>query len=286
MLKKTFCHLQGVGAATEEKLWKSGIQSWDDIMRENIAPPVSAGKLKTLRQGCTDSIDHLEKKDVKWFGSSLPSGVQWRMFPYFMDEAAYLDIETTGTNADSCEITTIALWDGKNIRTYVNGRNLDDFARDIFEYRLLVSFNGKCFDVPFIEKFFGIKIDAAHIDLRFVFRSLGITGGLKGIEKHFGIDRGDADGLDGYFAVLLWNEYEKYADEKALETLLAYNVLDSVNLENLMIRAYNLHIKSAFFGDLKPLAEKDVPDNPFSPHRDVVDKILSRHNGGFSGKFF
>ncbi len=285
MLENTFCHLPGVGATTEEKLWKAGILKWSDVL-EGRSAPVSVKKMLALEKGCVDSLERLQNGDALWFAKRLPSPAQWRMYPHFMEKAAYLDIETTGTNADSCEITTIALWDGREIRTYVNGRNLEDFVNDIAEYPLIVSFNGKCFDVPFIEKYFGIRVEAAHIDLRFVFRALGITGGLKGIEKHFGMDRGDAEGLDGYFAVLLWNEYEKYDDEAALETLLAYNVMDSVNLENLMIRAYNLHIQDADCHRPDPLEERDVPENPFKAHRDVVERILARHNGGFSGRFF
>jgi len=49
--------------------------------------------------------------------------------------------------------------------------------------------------------------------------------------------------IDGFFAVLLWNEYRKSGSQKALDTLLAYNVQDTVNLESLMVTAYNLKIK-------------------------------------------
>jgi len=52
--------------------------------------------------------------------------------------------------------------------------------------------------------FFGIELNQVHIDLRYVLRSLGYTGGLKGCEKQAGIDRGNLEGVDGYFAVLLW----------------------------------------------------------------------------------
>jgi len=38
--------------------------------------------------------------------------------------------------------------------------------------------------------------------------------------------------------VLLWNEYQKTGDQKALDTLLAYNVQDMIILENLMVKAY------------------------------------------------
>jgi len=56
--------------------------------------------------------------------------------------------------------------------------------------------------------------------LRYVLKSLGYSGGLKSCEKALGLDRGDLDGVDGYFAVLLWRDYQKKHNEKALETLL------------------------------------------------------------------
>jgi len=57
------------------------------------------------------------------------------------------------------------------------------------------------------------------------------------------MDRGDLSDVDGFFAVLLWNEYQKTGNQKALDTLLAYNVQDTVNLESLMVTAYNMKLK-------------------------------------------
>ncbi len=285
MLERTFCHLKGIGVTTEAKIWQSGVNHWNDIV-EGCTAPLSAAKMIELEKGCDESVKKLEESDACWFADRLPASDQWRLYSHFRDNVAYIDIETTGTDAHSCDITTIALWNGSEIKTYVQGKNLYDFEDEIARYPLIVSFNGKCFDVPFIEKYFGLKIEAAHIDLRFVFRALGITGGLKGIERYFGMDRGDAEGLDGYFAVLLWNEYEMHGDERALQTLLAYNVLDSVNLENLMIRAYNMHIERFPLHDLAPIAEKPEPVNPFKAYREVVDAIKSKYMGGGSfGKF-
>ena len=98
----------------------------------------------------------------------MKSDQHWRLSPHFRNSAAYIDIETTGLSRDFDEITTIALFDGDRVRTYVNGRNLDEFKQDIKDYNLLVIFNGRCFDVPFIERYFRIKLEHAHIDLRFV----------------------------------------------------------------------------------------------------------------------
>ena len=124
----------------------------------------------------------------------------------------------------------------------MQGQNLDDFIEDIQKYKVIVSYNGKSFDIPFIEHHFNIRLDQAHIDLRYVLFSLGFRGGLKGCERQLGMDRGDLKDIDGFFAVLLWDEYQKNKNEKALDTLLAYNVQDTVTLENLMVTAYNMKL--------------------------------------------
>ena len=128
------------------------------------------------------------------------------------------------------DITTIALYDGESIQTYVQGQNLEDFIEDIQKYKVIVSYNGKSFDIPFIEHYFNIRLDHAHIDLRYVLYSLGFRGGLKGCERQLGMDRGDLSDIDGFFAVLLWDEYQRTGDQKALDTLLAYNIQDTINL--------------------------------------------------------
>ncbi|MBW1642466.1 MAG: ribonuclease H-like domain-containing protein, partial [Deltaproteobacteria bacterium] len=94
--------------------------------------------------------------------------------------------------------------------------------------------------IPFIENQFGLKLDHSHIDLRYVLVGLGFSGGLKGCERQLGINRGDLSGVDWYFAVLLWNDYIRNNNKRALETLLAYNIEDVVNLEKLMVISYNM----------------------------------------------
>ncbi|MEZ4549042.1 MAG: ribonuclease H-like domain-containing protein [Desulfobacterales bacterium] len=73
------------------------------------------------------------------------------MFADFRHATAYVDIETTGL--ENPEITTISLYDGARIRYYVNGQNLDQFQDDITDYPLIVTYNGKTFDLPVIERF-------------------------------------------------------------------------------------------------------------------------------------
>ncbi|MEF8774066.1 MAG: ribonuclease H-like domain-containing protein, partial [Halobacteriales archaeon] len=92
---------------------------------------------------------------------------------------------------------------------------------------VLVSFNGKRFDVPFLEREFGLDVTTPHLDLLYPARRVGLTGGLKTIERAVGIDR-DSD-VDGREAVALWHRYEA-GDEAALDRLVRYNRLDAENL--------------------------------------------------------
>jgi len=270
MLTHTFCHIQGIGLATEKKIWAAGIHSWDEWQEPLPVRPANACA-KTIMTTLDHSRDACDNHP-SFFTSRLASSEHWRIFPHFRHTIAYLDIETTGLGIDA-EITTIALYDGKNIRYYINGRNLEDFVTDIYNYQVLVSYNGKSFDIPFIERFFRIKLDQAHIDLRYVMAKLGFKGGLKGCEKRMGINRGALDGVDGFFAVLLWHQFQQTGDEKALETLLAYNIEDTVNLERLLVEGYNRNIADTPFSEELFIDFPQTPQIPFQPDLDCVEKL-------------
>jgi uncharacterized protein len=273
LLKNTFCHLPGIGEKSERSLWSKGILSWDDALNTDSILLFDKRR-RMLKSQLQESIGHLKEDNPKHFTDSLPSSDYWRLLPNFRHSTAYLDIETTGLGGPGDYITTIALYDGKSISTYVRGRNLDDFLADIRRYKVIVTYNGKCFDVPFIENDLGIKMNHAHIDLRYVLKSLGYTGGLKGCEKKLGLSREELEGIDGYFAVLLWKDFRGKKNEKALETLLAYNVTDTVNLETLMFTAYNMKLKETPFLPTHQLEVPEAPQNPFTPDMKTIRRIM------------
>ena len=219
MLQNTFIHIQGIGAITEQRLWESGLRDWD-AFTDDISIPLSGKRKYLLQKGIEESRQHLYQNNPVYFSQCLPANQTWRFFPEFRNSTVYLDIETTGLDRYFNDITTIALYDGESIQTYVQGQNLEDFIEDIQKYKVIVSYNGKSFDIPFIESFFKIRLNHAQIDLRYVLYSLGFRGGLKGCERQLGMDRGDLSDIDGFFAVLLWDEYQKTGDPKALETLV------------------------------------------------------------------
>lgn len=272
MLPHTFRHIPGIGLKTEQRLWAAGLLSWDDCM----APwPLSipAGRRRLLAEHVQLARAQLAR-EPRYFMERLTVNQHWRLFPHYRHAVAYLDIETTGLEPLRDQITTIALYDGQEVRCYVAGRNLADFAADLMQYDLLVTYNGKTFDLPFIERAFRISINKAHIDLRYVLRSLGFSGGLKRCEEQLGLNRGDLAGVDGYGAVLLWQEYERTGNERALETLLAYNIEDVVNLENLMVQAYNLSLQKTPFYEECKLPIPDRPVLPYAPDRELVAGII------------
>ncbi|MCF8069671.1 MAG: ribonuclease H-like domain-containing protein [Desulfobacterales bacterium] len=278
MLTNTFIHIPGIGIKSEKNIWQAGVMEWQDF-KPLLSSGISRGKALTADQCLQESISQLENDNPSYFSKKLPANQQWRFFPDFRKTAAYIDIETTGLDTYN-KITTIALYDGNDIHWYVHGKNLDDFAKDIFKYKMVITYNGKSFDVPFIENYFGIKMNHAHIDLRYVLSSLGYKGGLKKCEKAFGIDRGELDGVDGFFAVILWNEYIKNNNRKALETLLAYNIEDVINLEYLMVAAYNLKLKSTPFYESKQIDIPETPEVSFKADLKTVKRLkpLTTHN--------
>ncbi len=141
---------------------------------------------------------------------------------------------------------------GGKLALFVKGVNLDQFPAYIAQFPLLVTFNGSQFDVPFLRAHFPTaRLDQAHIDLRFVLRSLGYRGGLKAVERNLGLTRDAAiQGVDGFEAVRLWHRYRR-GDRAALMKLALYNLTDVVNLVELVRIALRLHHERlAFPGDL------------------------------------
>jgi hypothetical protein len=277
MLEHTFIHLPGIGVKSELSLWQSGVRSWDLFCDERGCrqSPFERKRYDKLRTHLETCRQRLSAHDPGFFADALGSRHLWRLFSNFRDCAAYLDIETTGLGGPYDHITTIALYDGLHLFHYVYGDNLDCFARDLQKYKILITYNGTCFDLPFIRNYFGIAVDQIHIDLRYLLRSLGYQGGLKGCERSLGLDRGELDGVDGWFAVMLWREYVKRDNQKALETLLAYNMEDAVNLENLMVQAFNMKVSETPFQELKiPLPGR--PGIPFRPDAELICEMRRR----------
>lgn len=279
MLTSTFLHVPGIGSKTEARLWRAGINDWD-ALTQGLRIPLSPAKQDGLRKHIDASRRHIIEPNPGFFSDQLPPSLHWRLFPEFRHTTAYLDIETTGLGGTYDDITVIGLYDGTSLFHYVMGKNLHEFPEQIARFKVIVTYNGKCFDVPVIERFFRMHMDVTHIDLRHVLRSLGFRGGLKGCERQMGIDRGTLQDMDGYCAVLLWREFIGTGDARALDTLLAYNAHDVVHLETLMVAAYNMKLHETPFRKTHALPIRPEPLIPLLGDREVIERVKAIRNAG------
>lgn len=142
---------------------------------------------------------------------------------------AYLDIETTFSGA----ISVIGIYRPDAGAIQLVGGGVSDLRlyESLDGVSTLITFNGSSFDLPVIRKRLcaDLKAEYAHRDLLYVCRRRGLRGGLKVVEQILGIARA-TQGISGWDAPRLWDRYETYADRSALDTLLAYNYEDVVNL--------------------------------------------------------
>jgi len=233
MLRESFIFLDGIGAERERQLWQQGIDSWDSFLSapsiDGVSPRIKIGHDAAIRR----AQRAMQEKDHQHFARLLPLPETYRLFNDFKDDVCYLDIETSGMYGD---VTVVGVYDGYDAHTFVRGFNLDRerIAEYLKEFKLIVTFNGATFDLPVMRKY--LHLDTSHIphiDLRGVCSRIGLTGGLKHIERTVGIKRPDeVSEMDGWEAVRLWQKW-RLGDKAALDKLLLYNEQDIVNLKPL-----------------------------------------------------
>ena len=231
LLKNSFLHLPGLNVDDEEDLWAAGVKDWSDALASDR---VDARGKRALRR----SAAALARRDSVYFEKKYRPGERWRLLPDFADETVFLDIETTGLGGEAY-ITMCGVLDPSGYTAYMRGENLDQLTSDLDRYKLVVTFNGIAFDVPWLRRELGPLLEnAAHIDMMHVLRRVGLRGGLKKIERTIGLDRGDdLSMLSGRSAVVLWNMAQE-GEPRALETLIRYNAEDVASLPLLAEYAY------------------------------------------------
>lgn len=226
-VENSFIPVRGVGETTERSLWEAGITHWDAFDPDAVGPKTG----DRIESFLAEARPRLDDGDARYFGETMPRGSHWRLYENFRGETLFFDIETTGLDSDRHDVTTVSFHRDGETRSYVAGRDLtrEVLAEEFAAAKLVSTFNGKQFDVPFLESTFDIEVGAPHLDLRFLGERLGLRGGLKAVERELGIDR-DRPDISGRDAVRLWHEYDREGDESSLETLVSYNRDDARNL--------------------------------------------------------
>jgi uncharacterized protein YprB with RNaseH-like and TPR domain len=231
-VENSFIPVSGVGETTERRLWEAGVTEWDDYdgQRPRGIGATTASRIESF---VDEALERLDDRDAPYFERTFPGDERWRLYETFRQNTCFFDIETTGLSQHHDDVTTVSFHRDGETTTLVRGRDLTPEAvREQFRTAdLLCTFNGKRFDVPFLETAFDLNVTTPHLDLMYPCRRLGLTGGLKRIEVEVGIDR-DGPDISGRDAVRLWHQYEA-GEESALERLVSYNRDDTKNLRRL-----------------------------------------------------
>lgn len=240
MLQHTFIHLPRIGGPSERRIWQAGLTTWqqavdapaDAFRRAGVGP----GRADSVRAAIDESIRRWAVGDIAYLAGQLPPAETWRLFGELHRDACYLDIETTG----GADVTAVVVHRAGQTMFFVRDQNLHELPIHLAGVKLLVTYNGRCFDWPVLQAAFArLPAPAAHFDLRYPFARLRYRGGLKGIEKAIGLARpAELAEVDGASAVWLWHRHNE-GDRRALPALLRYCAEDVLNLKYLAEWVHN-----------------------------------------------
>ena len=176
-------------------------------------------------------------------------------FPSFLadkEEILFFDIETTGLSPKSAQIYSIGLLLFKTskmevVQLFANSLSeevevLQGFLEYCKDKTQLISFNGKAFDTPFLEKSYhqyGIKCPITKLPQLDLFKMIQSrrkfyqlpSYKLKECERFLGIQR--ADVYTGGELVYVYLEYLEHPTEEAKALLLQHNFEDLLYLPSL-----------------------------------------------------
>ncbi len=235
MITSTFIFLERIGDKLEQNIWKNGVYDWDSFLKRKNINGLSRYRKLYYDRKILNARKALYNFDSSYFLDLLPQSEMWRLYEFFKEDSVFLDIETTGLSKDNNDITVFGLYDGINTKIMIKGINLDYNAlkKELQKYKLIVTFNGASFDLPFIEKIYhGLLPKIPNFDVKSVTDRLDLKGGLKNIEKTLGIKRSNiVDKFYGGDALTLWRMYRATGDDYYLNLLVEYNEYDVINLK-------------------------------------------------------
>ena len=235
MIRNSFIFLERVGNRLEKNLWSNGIPDWESFLKKEDIQGLSKSRKLYYDRKLMEARKELFNSNSAYFMNILPQSENWRLYNFFKEDSVFLDIETTGLSKNYDDITVFGLYDGLNTKTMIKGINMDYhlLKKELEKYKLIVTFNGASFDLPFIEKRYPRLLpNVPNFDVRSITRKLGLTGGLKNIEKELGIKRRNIiEDFNGGDALTLWRMYKSTGDDYYLNLLVEYNEYDIMNLK-------------------------------------------------------
>jgi uncharacterized protein YprB with RNaseH-like and TPR domain len=252
MLTETFIHVPGVGPAAEKKLWDEGTSDWWKATGHTHGL-FSAPRDGPLEQTLRECLRELAEGRLEMTASLLDVNEHWRALCLREKGETRplrwlaLDIETTGLEPGEGTVTAIGIcghatdFQPRALTAGTPGWS-DPLPRLLLDSDILITFNGRSFDVPFLARSLqrqALIFPPFHLDLYPLLKKLQQRGGLKRIQKRLGFVRKEQlDEVDGRIAIQLWHEHRR-GTPGAMETLVRYCLEDVVVLFDLAVWAYD-----------------------------------------------
>ncbi len=229
MIKNSFIFLEKIKRKGEENIWKQGIKDWQDFLQHKEVKGISSVRKQYYDRKIREAQQAVLENNSAYFVGKLPSVEMWRLYDYFNEECAFLDIETDSVG----KITVVGISNYYTTNTFVKGFNLEKrlLEEQLQKFKILVTFNGGSFDLPKLKKELGVVISVPHIDLKPLCVNLGLKGGLKEVERILELKR--PAHLYGN-PVELWKAFHASGDKEYLELLIDYNKEDIENLKRIV----------------------------------------------------
>ena len=228
LLRRSFQHLPGINASEEARLWAEGISDWADLIRYSpVQLDLYCKRGGALQSAVDASEEALANRDIAFFANRLPKREFYRIAASFPERCVFLDIESTGLSTYYDQVTLVGWSVDSTYTVLIDPGQIEELERDLREHPMVVTFNGTLFDLPFLARRFKKDwSDLFHVDLRYLAKRVGLTGGQKRIEVEIGLAReASLEGITGAEAVSLWFDY-KEGDLNALRELVRYNHAD------------------------------------------------------------
>jgi len=148
MIRETFVHIAGVGYRIEERIWRSGIRTWDDFSAAPRPPRIGQRLARRIEDEVERSAEALRSGRHRYFARKLPSREQWRAFDAFRRHVVYLDIEDGKVadmriNGQGCSISQSS---ASMMSSAVKGKSLDEARKLIRAFKSLMSIHEQRLD--------------------------------------------------------------------------------------------------------------------------------------------
>lgn len=231
LLFYSFLQIKGISARKEREYWLSGqtLISLDEGMsnQQTLFDEDYSNDNDVMR-----SIRALQHGDVTFFQNRLDHRFYYRIAYSFPHDIMFLDIETTGLSTIYHYVTCVGWMLNGKYGCWLQGMDPEPFRSAFRTAKMIVTFNGTMFDCKFLDYFFHTDefSQKANLDLMFLCRRFGLTGGQKKIERSVGFVRPESlKETDGKEAIALWYSF-LFGKRAALKRLIQYNFYDILGM--------------------------------------------------------